>query len=70
MTEEQRNARIYGILYSTDSREELAVRMVELEELCEELWRDLKVHGYKVETILNARYERRMRELGSELAHG
>lgn len=32
MTEEQRNERIHNILYSTDSREELAQRIVTLED--------------------------------------
>ena len=35
-----------------------------LRELVADMWRDLQVHGYKVENMLHARYERRTRELG------
>lgn len=40
MTNERRNARIHNILYSTDSREELAQRIVALEELVRDAWGD------------------------------
>lgn len=42
MTEEQRNARIHNILYSTDSREELAQRIVALEETCADMFEFLR----------------------------
>lgn len=38
-----------------------------LRELVADMWRDLQVHGYKVENMLHARYERRTRELGVEV---
>ena len=39
MTDEERKKRIHDITYSTDDREELAERIVALEELCAGLYR-------------------------------
>jgi hypothetical protein len=38
MTSEERKKRIHDITYSTDDREELAERIVALEELCADMW--------------------------------
>ena len=43
---------------------EHAERIASLEELVLDLWHELEVHGYKVKTIMDARYKRRMTELG------
>ena len=37
MTDEERKKRIHDITYSTDDREELAERIVALEELCADM---------------------------------
>ena len=45
----------------------LLAENAKLRELVADMWRDLQVHGYKVENMLHARYERRTRELGVEV---
>lgn len=40
MTDKERKKRIHDITYSTDDREELAERIVALEELVQDMWRD------------------------------
>lgn len=65
MTDEQRR-RIHDITYSTDDREELAERIVALEELCAD-WYELAVGGADSLTDWNhaqADLESRMDELG------
>ena len=50
-----------------DNQTLLEEENAKLRELVRDMWSDLQVHGYKVENILRARYERRMRELRVEV---
>lgn len=45
MTDEERKKRIHDITYSTDDREELAERIVKLEELCADFYRCMSHSG-------------------------
>lgn len=65
MTDEERKDRIHEILYSTDSREELAERIVKLEELAEDACKVLR-NRYK-KWFDGTVFAERMRELGIEV---
>ena len=49
------------------ANDRLIYENMKLRELVCDMWHDLQVHGYKVETMLRARYEHRMCELGVEV---
>ena len=51
MTDEERKKRIHDITYSTDDREELAERIVALEELCADMWRLLYHWLFKAKEV-------------------
>ena len=69
MTNDEKRKRIHDITYSTDDREELAERMVVLEELVMYMWDFSCVvpdepHTSKEEIDYSAEVWKRMRELG------
>ena len=47
-----------------DDRAKANERIEQLEQLCRDLWEELEVHGYKAQTVLKARYQKRMDALG------
>lgn len=69
MTDERRAERVHGIVYSCDGREELADRMVDLEELVSDLagaLADVVAGGGATPAL--ADLEARVRRLGIEVA--
>ena len=59
------NEPLFETLNAANDR--LIYENMKLRELVCDMWHDLQVHGYKVETMLRARYEHRMCELGVEV---
>ena len=55
---------IQNIERSRDFMKKQLERLEQMEQLCRDMWWDLQVHGHKVQTILNARYQKRMDALG------